>query len=126
MKKNKAFVAMTTVLIVGVVIWLMLIAQALMHLNESLLTQSWRGFLAAESLARGCAQLAYQAISANSFYAGQNLSWGENSCIIEVSAEGDDYQIMVRAKSGDYYKKINTRANLASGNLTVNEWQELE
>jgi len=125
-KEPRAFVAITTVLVVAIAIWLMSIGQAFVHLNESLLTQSWRAGLEAEVVARGCLNIAYQAIVINSNYVGQNLSWGVNSCIIEVLASGNDYQIVVRARTGDYYKKIETSASVASGRLTVNNWQEAE
>ena len=125
-KESRAFVAITTVLVVAIAIWLMLIGQAFVHLNESLLAQSWRAGLATEMTARACLNIAYRAIIVNPGYAGQNLSWSENSCIIEVLASGNDYQIRVRARVGDYYKKIETRASVASGRLTVNNWQEAE
>jgi len=123
---NQAFVIITSVLIMAAGIWVVLVGQAGLHLNESLANQSWRKSNELSFVTDGCLDVAYRGLEIDRFYPGQSLSVGGNSCIINVVRNGGNYQIIVTARSGEYYKKIQAGANLNAGSLTVNSWQELE
>lgn len=127
MKERKSgFVIMAAVLVMAAAIWLILLGQAHLHLNESLINRSWQESQSLAFVSDACLEIAYRGLVLDQFYTGQSLSWGSRSCIITIAKELDDYQIKVSALSNDYYKKIEVEASLNAGQLTINSWREAE
>ncbi len=124
--KQSGFVIITTVLIMAAGIWVILIGQAGLHLNETLMMQSWRSTNNLSTVANGCAEIAYRGLILDRFFSGQTLSWGANSCIITIIKSGKNYQIGIVANTGNYQKKVTISAVINADKVNINSWQELE
>jgi hypothetical protein len=126
MNKPKGVIAITAVLIISAGVWLILIGQAALHLNQSFMADSHNRGEALVMIAQGCLELAWRAIELNPNYGGENLSVQGHSCIINVIKNGTNYQLTVTAQSDRYYKKILAGANLINGSLAVDYWRQSE
>ena len=78
----------------------------------------------AAALADGCLDNALQRLRFDINYAGETLSFGGGSCIINVIANGNDRTITVNASNDDYSQGLVVEATLIGNVITVNNWQE--
>jgi len=122
----KALVALSAVLLVSVVLWLALIGQAALHMSQAFSGVSSQQGQVTVQLGWGCLELGLRGIVLDQDYAGENLSWGDQSCIINLSRSGNNYALAIAVESGTYSKRFNAQAVMNNGRLTLNNWQEIQ
>lgn len=76
------------------------------------------------ALADGCMENAMQRIRFDVNYTGETLNIGAGSCIISVSANGNNRTIVVNATSGIYSQGLTVDLALSGNVITINSWQE--
>lgn len=76
------------------------------------------------ALADGCMENAMQRIRFDTNYTGETLNIGSGSCIISVSANGNNRTIVVNATSGIYTQGLTVDIALSGNVISVNNWQE--
>jgi hypothetical protein len=106
-------------LVVATSVGLLGIGELQIGLQQS---QSRQGFVMAETcLEEGLIQL-----RDNAAYAGGNLTFGEETCTIEVINNGSgEYTLNVRADVKGQVRKIQADATRTEENLAVSDWQEI-
>ncbi len=120
--------ALLTIIIVSAATLIMAYNASLLGLGELDMGYASQKGGEALSLADGCAEDAFWRLRLNSGYSGGNLTMSGGSCIINVTANGNDRTIVATASTtGNYYKKIRADVTLSADAIpliTVNSWEE--
>lgn len=77
-------------------------------------------------MAEGCAEDILQRIKLNPFLLLNNyeLPIGGSSCIINLTADGNNRTITVNARNGNFYKTLEVKLTLSGNLITINNWEE--
>jgi len=78
------------------------------------------------SFTNGCVEESLRQLQLNSNWGGGTLSFGDDSCIIGVVADGNKRNLEVIGTTDNFTKKLQVLSVVDNGNVSVTSWQELE
>lgn len=122
---KKGFIAMTTVLILSVVVVTIVTTVSLLSIGES---QSAFALMKGEDalqFSEGCAEDALQRIRADESYAGGTFSRPEGMCVIGVSQEGNTWTITAYSDTADYMRNIQVVFERTVTGIVLTSWREM-
>lgn len=118
--------ALLTIVIISAAVLIMAFTASLLGLGELDLGFTSQKGGEALSAADSCIEEALRRLRLDSNYSGGTLNVGNGSCIINITANGNDRTITAESTIGDYHKKIQAEATLSGSDTAINSWQELD
>ena len=126
-KKNQSGIAaLLTVVIVAAATLIMAYSASLLGLGELELGYTSQKGAEALSAADSCVEEALRRLRLDSNYSGGTLNVGNGSCIMNITANGNDRTIAAESTIGEYHKKIEAQIALSGNVITINSWEEKE
>jgi len=128
LKKQKGAIALITIIIISAASLLMAYTASILGFRE--LDTGYVSSKGEEafSLTDGCVEEALYRLVIDSSYSGGSLSLSNGSCIINVTANGNDRIVaVVGTVSGpieDYVKRVEVDLTLSGYQVTINSWEE--
>lgn len=122
---TKGFVAISTVLILLVVVVSIVTTVSLLSIGE---TQSAFAVVKGESslqFTEGCVEDVLLRVRSDESYASGTLSYPDGLCTVDISREGDVWTLNVRSNAVDYVRNIRVVFIRAVTGVTLISWKEI-
>lgn len=123
---QKGFVAITTVLILSVVVTAIAATITILSIGEA---QSGLSLFRGEdnlSFVEGCVEDALMKVRANGSYNGTSITRPEGTCSISYNSGGPtNWDIIVTSQSVTYQRKINVIFVRGGSGITLTSWKEI-
>lgn len=125
---RSGFSALLAVVIIGAASLIMLRSLSLLSIGELNMGYTFMKGRQTAYLADSCAEEALRRLQLNENFTANNLEvpFGGNSCIINITANGNERIISSLGRMGMYNKKIQVNATIVDGSITVNSWTDKE
>ncbi|SRR6056297_585264 len=124
LKKENGAAALLLILIIGTSAFLMAFTAAQLGWGEMEMGHGYSRGKQALFLAEGCLDEALRRLKVDSSYSGETLSFGEKSCIIEVSGTGSTRNIVATGTAFSYTQRVEVDISLNGADININSWEE--
>ena len=127
LKKNKGYITLISVLVVGAVSTAAALSLLLLGLGASRTSFAVEQSQQAKSLANACAEEGLQQIRSSSSFTGSgNLTLGQGSCAYVVTSQGGNNRTITGTGTvGTVIRKVKVIINAISPQIGVVSWQEV-
>ena len=126
-KSQSGIAALLLIVIIGAVSLVMVKSAALIGIGE--VDMAYTNSKAQETLdiAEGCAEETLRRLQIDPDYTANNfyLTLGNGSCVINSTINGNERIITAEGIVEEYYKKIEVKAIISNGQITIDNWQEI-
>lgn len=120
----RGMAALVAVIVLGVSALIMGLTASVLGLGDLEMGFAFQQGGEAVSLADGCVEEALYRLKLDDNYVGGDLSFADNSCIIEVQGVGNDRQIGVFSSVDNYNHHIVVNLTIVNSVITINSWQD--
>ncbi|PLX28387.1 hypothetical protein C0581_02560 [Candidatus Parcubacteria bacterium] len=120
---TKGIAALLTIVIIGAAALLMAFSASILGLGDLDMGYVAQKGKQASAFADACLEEGLHRLRLDENYSGNALSLGENSCIISITAQGQDRIIVVESQLGDFYEKKQAELTLNNNSISLSSWE---
>lgn len=124
--KNQGYVALTTVLVISVVILVIGISVSLLAISEGQMSLAEVKGTQSLNFVDSCVEDVLLRANEDENYSGGTLTLPEGNCTVVVNKVGTDWTVTVEGTLDGYRKKIQVEFSRVPPDLTLNSWQETD
>ncbi|MDD2656586.1 MAG: hypothetical protein PHQ18_03400 [Patescibacteria group bacterium] len=126
LKNNKkGMMAVMMVLIIGATALILALSSVKLVVNDAQMTLDNKKGGESYSVADGCLEESLRKLRLDTSYTGETLNLSTGSCIITVSANGNDRVLNIVGTVGDYTQTLQVSVTLAGNVITLNSRSEI-
>lgn len=120
--KQKGFIALITVLIIGLLLLGIIMSIPLITTDNIKSTLALKKGVQARELAKSCAEITFLELQKDINYTGETLSLDSGSCIISVADSTDGKSISIEATAEDYTKTLLIEVEILGRSINIASW----
>jgi len=124
-KSSRGIAALVTIIVVGAAALLMAMSASILGIGELDMGYTAQKGKETDVFADACVEEALHRLRLDSNYMGGSLSLDANSCIISVTANGNDRTVVATAQSGNYFEKRHAQLSVTNNVITLSSWEVL-
>ncbi|OGH84291.1 MAG: hypothetical protein A2488_01860 [Candidatus Magasanikbacteria bacterium RIFOXYC12_FULL_32_21b] len=126
LKNNKkGMMAVMMVLIIGATALILALSSVKLVVNDAQMTLDNKKGGESYSVADGCVEESLRKLRLDTSYTGETLNLSTGSCIIAVSANGNDRVLNIVGTVGDYTQTLQVSVTLDGNVITLNSRSEI-
>ncbi len=127
-KNKKGAAAIFTIVIIGAASLIMVKSVAFLSLSSLEMVDISRNSESVAYVTEGCAEEALRRLMTDNSYVvtDNNFSYGDGSCVLNVSQGGGDVTIESVGTLNSYVKKINIELTISDEEIDINKWESVD